>query len=228
MTNVIIINSIANMGTTEVQYAKSLESALKKLELNQLYFMKAIETDGKYNYVLESTSESYLRYMREERNPNITEHDVESMNEADVRYWESFAIAIQSVNKRHPHTLPAVVVRWIADNDFVFYAEKTVNFGCEICAMTDARFLDEKPFTYKFETETYYSFATLEKTIQLEKDEMAKFTDEGEVIIVKKDVEILKNEGVRAIEANFADFLERIENDGLVFMGYLNSRLYYC
>lgn len=228
MTNVIIINSIANMGTTEVQYSESLESALKKLELNQLYFMKAIETDSKNGYVLESTSESYLRYMREERNLNITEHDVESMNEADVRYWESFAIAIQSVNKRHPHTLPAVVVRRIADNDFVFYAEKTVNFGCEICAMTDARFPDEKPFTYEFETETYYSFATLENTIQLEKDEMAKFTDEGEVIIVKKDVEILKNEGVRAIEANFADFLERIESDGLVFMGYLNSRLYYC
>lgn len=228
MTNVIIINSIANMSTTEIQYSESLESALKKLKLNQLYFMKAIETDGKNVYVLESTSESYLRYMREERNPNITENDVESMTESDIRYWESYAIAIQSVNKRHPHTLPVVVVRRIADNDFVFYAEKTVNFGYGICAMTDARFPDEKPFTYEFETETYYSFATLEKTIQLEKDEMAKFTDEGEVIIVKKDVEILKNEGIRAIEANFTDFLERIESDGLVFMGYLNSRLYYC
>lgn len=228
MTNVIIINSITRVGITKIQYSESLESALKKLEFNQLYFMKAIETDGKYNYVLDSTSESYLRYMREERNPNIIEHDVESMNEADVRYWENFAIAIHSVNKRHPHALLYVVVRRIADNDFVFYAEKTMNFGCEICAMTDARFLDEKPFTYRFEPETYYSFATLEKTIQLEKDEMAKFTDDGEIIIVKKDVEILKNEGVRAIEANFTDFLERIESDGLVFMGYLNSRLYYC
>lgn len=228
MTNAIIINSIASMGTTEIQYAESLESALKKLEFNQFYFMEAIETDGKYNYVLRSTSESYLRYMREKKYPNITEHDAESMNEADVRYWENFVIAIHSVNKRHPHSLPVIVVQRVANNDFVFYAEKTVNFGCEICAMTDARFLDEKPFTYEFEPETYYSFATLEKVIQLEKDEMAKFTDDGEIIIVKKDVEILKNEGIRAIETNFTDFLERIESDGLVFMGYLNSRLYYC
>lgn len=227
MKNVIIINFIANVGT-EIQYFESLENAFKKLEIDQPYFLKAIIENSERSYTLESTSENYLRFMRE-RNSNITEHDVESLAAADVRYWKNFAIAIHSVNKRSPYTLPVVVVRRVADNDYIFYAEKTVNFGCEIHALTDARFMDEKPFTYEFQhPEIYYNFAALEKAMQLEKDEMAKFIDDGEIIIVKKDVEFLKNEGIRATEANFTDFLERIESDGLVFMGYLNSRLYYC
>ena len=130
-----------------------------------------------------------------------------------------------------PALKQAILVRRIGDNDFIFYAEKAINLGYSVNAITDAYQLDddEEPFTTEFSSsETYFNFESLENALHLEKDEMAMFSDDGEIVITEKDRELLKSEGVRATETNFTDFLDKIDENGVVFMGYLNNHLYFC
>ena len=153
------------------------------------------------------------------------------MTNKEAESWEKFAYTIGVINRCSSTDKQAILVRRIGENDFIFYAEKATNFGYTVSSMTDAYQLDEgeEPFTTDFNfVETYYNFKGVENALQLEPEEMAMFNDEGEIVITEKDRELLKSEGVRATETNFTDFLEKIDGNGVAFMGYLNSHLYFC
>ena len=153
------------------------------------------------------------------------------MTGEEAENWEKFAYAIGVINRCSSTDKQAILVRRIGDNDFIFYAEKAINLGYSVNAITDAYQLDddEEPFTTEFSSsETYFNFESLENALHLEKDEMAMFSDDGEIVITEKDRELLKSEGVRATETNFTDFLDKIDENGVVFMGYLNNHLYFC
>lgn len=224
-TKVAIINYFTNLGA-KTREVETFEEALKNLELNQPY-----EIEPKKNgFKFVTESEDYLKIVRL-HHPEIIEHDIEEMTNEEAENWEKFAYIIGVINRCFHSGKQAIMVRRIGENDFIFYAEKTINFGYTVNSITDAFQLDEgeKAFTTDFNfVETYYNFKTLENALQLEPEEMAMFNDEGEIVITKKDRELLKSEGVRATETNFTDFLEKIDENGAVFMGYLNNHLYFC
>lgn len=222
---VAIVNYFVNL-KAEIKEVETFADALKKLELNQPYTIEP-KKDG---YTFRLDTEDYLKIVRL-HHPEIVEHDVEEMAVDEAESWERFAYAIGVVNRYNGADKQAIMVRRIGENDFIFYAEKSVNLGYTVSAMTDAYQLDEgeEPFTTKFEqTETYFNFKMLERALTLEPDEMAMFNDDGEVIIAEKDRELLKSEGVRATETNFTDFIDKIDENGAAFMGYLNNHLYFC
>ena len=175
-------------------------------------------------------SEDYLKIVRL-HHPEIIEHDVEEMTNEESESWEKFTYTIDVINRCSSTDKQVILVRRIGENDFIFYAEKAINFGYTVSSMTDAYQLDEgeEPFTTEFSSsETYFNFESLENALHLENDEMAMFSDEDEIVITEKDRELLKSEGVRATETNFTDFLEKIDENGAAFIGYLNSHLYFC
>lgn len=223
---IVIVNYFAGM-RAETKFFRTFIEALKGLELMQPYKIAPKEDSCTFQL----TTEDYLKIVRL-HHPEIVEHDVEEMTGDEADSWERFAYAIGFVN-RYSHTDDqAMMVRRIGENDFIFYAEKSVNLGYTIHSMTDAYQLEEgeEPFTTDFHNaeETYYNFKMLERALMLETDEMATFSADGEVIISEKDRELLKNEGVRATETNFTDFIDKIDENGAVFMGYLNNHLYFC
>ena len=222
---VVIINYFTNLGA-KVKEVETFENALKNLELNQPYSIEP-KKDG-FKFVMES--EDYLKIVRL-HHPEIIEHDVEEMTNEESENWEKFAYTIGVINRWSSTDKQAILVRRIGENDFIFYAEKATNFGYTVSSMTDAYQLDEgeEPFTTDFKhIETYYNFKTLKRALMLENDEMAMFSADGEIIITEKDRELLKSEGIRATETNFTDFLEKIDENGAAFIGYLNSHLYFC
>ena len=204
----------------------AFKDTLKKLELNQPYSIE-LRSDS---YVFRMETEDYLKIVRL-HHPEIIEHDVEEMTNEESESWEKFAYTIGIINRCSSTDKQAILVRRIGENDYIFYAEKATNFGYTVSSMTDAYQLDEgeEPFTTDFNfVETYYNFKTLENALQLEPEEMAMFSADGEIIITEKDRELLKSEGIRATETNFTDFLEKIDENGAAFIGYLNSHLYFC
>ena len=222
---VVIINYFTNLGA-KVKEVETFENALKNLELNQPYSIEP-KKDG-FKFVMES--EDYLKIVRL-HHPEIIEHDVEEMTNEESENWEKFAYTIGVINRCFSTDKQAIMVRRIGENDFIFYAEKATNFGYTVSSMTDAYQLDEgeEAFTTDFNfIETYYNFKTLKRALMLENDEMAMFSADGEIIITEKDRELLKSEGIRATETNFTDFLEKIDENGAAFIGYLNSHLYFC
>ena len=222
---VAIINYFTNLGA-KTREVKTFEEALKNLELNQSYNIEP-KKNG-FEFIM--GSEDYLKIVRL-HHPEIIEHDIEGMTGEEAESWEKFAYTIGVVNRCSHSDKQAILVRRIGENDFIFYAEKTINFGYTVSSMTDAFQLDEgeEAFTTDFNfVETYYNFKGLENALQLEPEEMAMFSADGEIIITEKDRELLKSEGIRATETNFTDFLEKIDENGAVFMGYLNNRLYFC
>ena len=224
-TKVAIINYFTNLGA-KVKEVETFENALKNLELNQPYSIEPKKDGSKF--VMES--EDYLKIVRL-HHPEIIEHDVEGMTNEESESWEKFAYTIGVINRCSSTDKQAILVRRIGENDFIFYAEKATNFGYTVSSMTDAYQLDEgeEPFTTDFKhIETYYNFKTLERALMFENDEMAMFSADGEIIITEKDRELLKSEGIRATETNFTDFLEKIDENGAAFIGYLNSHLYFC
>lgn len=224
-TKVAIINYFTNLGA-KVKEVETFENALKNLELTQPYSIEP-KKDG-FKFVMES--EDYLKIVRL-HHPEIIEHDVEEMTNEESENWEKFAYTIGVINRCFSTDKQTILVRRIGENDFIFYAEKATNFGYTVSSMTDAYQLDEgeEPFTTDFKhIETYYNFKTLKRALMLENDEMAMFSADGEIIITEKDRELLKSEGIRATETNFTDFLEKIDENGAAFIGYLNSHLYFC
>lgn len=222
---VAIINYFTSLGA-KVKEVETFENALKNLEPNQPYSIEP-KKDG-FKFVMES--EDYLKIVRL-HHPEIIEHDAEEMTREEAESWEKFAYTIGVINRCSHATIQAIMVRRISENDFIFYAEKATNFGYTVSSMTDAFQLDEgeKAFTTDFNfVETYYNFKRLENALQLEPEEMAMLSDEGEIVITEKDRELLKSEGVRVTEINFTDFLEKIDENGAAFMGYLNNHLYFC
>lgn len=222
---VAIINYFTNLGA-KVKEVETFENALENLELNQPYSIEP-KKDG-FKFVMES--EDYLKIVRL-HHPEIIEHDIEGMTDEEAESWEKFAYTVGVINRCSHANIQAIMVRRISENDFIFYAEKATNFGYIVSSMTDAFQLDEgeKAFTTDFNfVETYYNFKRLENALQLEPEEMAMFSDDGEIIITEKDRELLKSEGIRATETNFVDFLEKIDENGAAFMGYLNNHLYFC
>lgn len=224
-TKVAIINYFTNLGA-KTREVETFEEALKNLELNQSYNIEP-KKNG-FEFVM--GSEDYLKIVRL-HHPEIIEHDIEGMTSEEAESWEKFAYTIGVINRCSSTDKQAILVRRIGENNFIFYAEKAINFGYTVSSMTDAFQLDEgeEAFTTDFNfVETYYNFKRLENALQLEPEEMAMFNDEGEIVITEKDRELLKSEGVRATETNFTDFLEKIDGNGAAFMGYLNSHLYFC
>lgn len=222
---VAIINYFTNLGA-KIKEVETFEEALENLELSQSYSIE-LKKNG-FEFVMES--EDYLKIVRR-HHPEIIEHDIEEMTNEEVESWEKFAYTIGLINRFYSTDKQAILVRRIGENDFIFYAEKAINFGYTISSMTDAFQLDEgeEPFATNFIfDETYYNFKELENALQLEPEEMAMLNDEGEIVITEKDRELLKSEGVRATETNFTDFLDKIDENGAVFMGYLNNHLYFC
>ena len=224
-TKVAIINYFTNL-EAKTREVETFEEALKNLELNQPYSIES-KKNG-FEFVMES--EDYLKIVRLHHS-EIIEHDIEGMTNEEAKSWEKFAYTIGVINRCSHSDKQTIMVRRIGENDFIFYAEKAINLGYSVNAITDAYQLedDEEPFTTEFSSsETYFNFESLENALQLEPEEMAMFNDEGEVVITEKDRELLKSEGVRATETNFTDFLEKIDENGAAFIGYLNSHLYFC
>lgn len=222
---VAIINYFTNLGA-KTREVETFEEALKNLELNQSYNIEP-KKDG-FEFVMEN--EDYLKIVRL-HHPEIIEHDIEGMTSEEAESWEKFAYTIGVINRCFSTDKQMILVRRIGENDFIFYAEKATNFGYTVSSMTDAFQLDEgeEPFTTEFRSsETYFNFESLENALQLEPEEMAMFSTDGEIVITEKDRELLKSEGVRATETNFTDFLEKIDENGAAFMGYLNNHLYFC
>ena len=224
-TKVAIINYFTNLGA-KVKEVETFENALKNLELNQPYSIESKKDS--FKFVMES--EDYLKIVRL-HHPEIIEHDAEEMTNEESESWEKFTYTIGVINRCSSTDKQAILVRRIGNNDFIFYAEKAINLGYSVNAITDAYQLDddEEPFTTEFSSsETYFNFESLENALRLEKDEMAMFNDDGEIVITEKDRELLKSEGIRATETNFTDFLDRIDKTGAAFVGYLNNHLYFC
>lgn len=226
---VAIINYFTNFGA-KTKEIETFENALKNLELNQPYSIEP-KKNG-FKFVMET--ENYLDIIRL-HHPEIIEHDIEEMTNEEAESWEKFAYTIGVINRcsyiGSYIDKQTIMVRRIGENDFIFYAEKAINFGYTVDSMTDSFRLDEgeKAFTTDFNfVETYYNFKRLENALQLEPEEMAMFSDDGKIVITEKDRELLKSEGVRATETNFVDFLEKIDENGAAFMGYLNNHLYFC
>lgn len=222
---VVIINYYACL-RGEVKEVETFIEALHKLEINQPYEIEP-KKDG-FKFFLET--ENYLNIVRL-HHPEIIEHDIEGMTNEEAESWEKFAYTIGVINRCSHSDKQAIMVRRIGENDFIFYAEKATNFGYIVSSMTDAFQLDEgeEAFTTDFNfVETYYNFKRLENALQLEPEEMAMLNDDGEIVITEKDRELLKSEGVRATETNFTDFLDKIDENGVSFMGYLNNHLYFC
>lgn len=222
---VVIVNYYASLHG-EVKEVETFFEALHKLEINQPYGIEP-KKNG-FKFFLET--ENYLDIIRL-HHPEIIEHDIEEITDEEAESWEKFAYTVGVINRCSHATIQAIMVRRIRENDFIFYAEKATNFGYSISSMTDSFQLDEgeKAFTTDFNfVETYYNFKRLENALQLEPEEMAMFNDDGEIVITEKDRELLKSEGARATETNFVDFLEKIDENGAAFMGYLNNHLYFC
>ena len=224
MKNAVIINCFENMGA-EIRHCESFIEALEKLDIFQPYKITA-EIGG---CIFRRMTESKLKEMLRKHRENV-EHDIEEMTYNDAESWEKWAYTIRLIRLTE-NAKQALMVRRIGDNDFIFYAEKAINLGYSVNAITDAYQLDddEEPFTTEFSSsETYFNFESLENALHLEKDEMAMFGESGEIVITEKDRELLKSEGIQATETNFTDFLDRIDETGAAFMGYLNNHLYFC
>lgn len=221
---VAIINYYACL-RGEVKEVETFFETLHKLEINQPYEIEP-KKDG-FKFFLET--ENYLDIIRL-HHPEIIEHDIEGMTNEEAESWEKFAYTVGVINRCSHATIQAIMVRRISENDFIFYAEKEINLGYSINSITDMhRFKEnENPFTYFDFVKTYYNFEMLDDALLLESEEMAMLDNEGEIIITEKDTELLKSEGVRATETNFTDFLKKIDENGAVFMGYLNNHLYFC
>lgn len=220
-----VINYVAG---AKVEEFSSFSEALYNLEPGISYEIKIRTVSSCHEYAFLATSDEYITAVQK-WHPEIIRHDVEAISTEEVKYWKGYVYTLDNINT---HRRGAnVFVKRLVGNNFIFYAEKTINFGYT-CRSSVCRFGEienwRKPTIYPHPV-TYYNFSDLmEDIVFLDGDEMAILEDDGNIIFCEKDTAYLKETGILATETNFTDLLKTIQTMKQAYVGCLNGRLYFC